>query len=195
MGSFARRAGSGRLTDGRLVTWTVADGRRGRRWRSATSGADGRLVQALLLEIAPDGRVSRLEVAGPAGLLVLHPDPDESTLHGNVVRTSGVEHVALPWSPAHVLLVGSSPVTAVVAASRLARDVGVGEGASIPAIEVGEDLSVRRATWRVARVGPRRWWLLAADGGARVAITLDLDGVPTDLGEARSWPMELEPTP
>jgi len=148
-------------------------------------------VESLLLEITPAGRIARLEITGPDGLLVLHPEADESALHGNVVRASGIEHVALPWSSSHILVAGPSPVTAAVAASGLSVLVGVGEGTTIPAVEVRDDLSVRRATWRVARVGERRWKLLAADGGPRVTVTIDEYGVPADLEAGEAWPMEL----
>jgi len=185
-----RRAGTGRLPGGRRLTWTVADGRRGRRWRAITSSADGRLVQDLLLEVDPAGRLVKLEVAAPAGLLTLHPGVGEGSLHGNVVRPGGVEHVDLPWSSGHALVCGGSPVTGAVAALELEAHVGVGEGASFPAVEVAEDLSIRRATWRAARVGERRWRLLAADGGPSVTVELDDDGAPAGLDEAESWPLE-----
>jgi hypothetical protein len=185
-----RRAGSGRLEGGRRLTWTVADGSRGRRWRSATTSADGRLALALLVEVSPEGLVRKLEVAAPAGLLTLHPDG--RTLHGNVVRSSGIEHIALPWNEADLLLAGASPVTAAIAAAGLAARVGVGEGTGAGAVEVGEDLRVRRATWRVARTGERRWRLLAADGGASLALELDTDGIPV-LESAAGWPLELGP--
>jgi hypothetical protein len=185
-----RRAGTGRLPGGRRLTWTVADGIRGRRWRAITTSADGRLVTSLLLETAPGGAVVRLELASAAGLLTLHPDPGQATLHGNVVRRSGIEHVALPWSAGHVLVVGASPVTGAVAAASLAGHIGTGEGSGVPAVEVGEDLSIRRATWRAARVGERRWRLLAADGGPAVTVELDGDGVPAGLEDAEGWPLE-----
>ena len=114
------------------------------------------------------------------------------TLHGNVVRPSGIEHVALTWSSGHVLLAAASPITAVVAASRLAQRLGVGEGDRFPAVEVGDDLAIRRATWRAARVADRRWLLLAADRGASVTVTLDDDGAPAGLEDAAGWPMEVD---
>lgn len=185
-----RRAGTGLLADGRRLTWTLADGRRGRRWRASTTGADGRLVHVLLLEVDPAGHVQRLEIAAPAGLLTLHPDPTSSTLHGNVVRPTGVEHLALPWAPGHALLAGASPITGGVAAMALEPVIGPGEGAGFAAVEVADDLTVRRATWRAARVGERRWRLLAADGGPSVMVELGPDGVPGGLDGADDWPLE-----
>jgi hypothetical protein len=134
--------------------------------------------------------VAKLEVASPAGLLTLHPGPDGAFLHGNVVRSAGVEHVTLPWADGHVLMAGGSPVTGVVAARALSGLVGVGEGASFAVVEVAEDLAIRRSTWRVARVGERRWRLLAADGGPSVTVEVDDDGTPAGLGEAATWPLE-----
>ncbi len=105
-------------------------------------------------------------------------------LHGNVVRPSGMEHVALPWSPGHVLLAAASPITGAVASARLSQCIGVGEGDRFPVVEVGDDLTIRRATWRAARVADRRWLLLAADRGVSVNVTLDDDGAPAGLADA-----------
>jgi len=168
----------------------VADGRRGRRWRAITCAEDGLLISDLLLEVDPAGRVRKLELASLAGLLTLHPDREHTALHGNVVRPAGVEHVTLPWSGDSLLMAGGSPVTGVVAARELASRVGVGEGATFPAVEVAEDLSIRRATWRVARVGERRWLLLAADRGPAVTVAFEEDGTPTGLDAAEAWPLE-----
>lgn len=131
-------------------------------------------------------------MASPAGLLTLHPEVGEGMLHGNVVRATGISHVTLPWSPGHVLFAGNSPVTGAVAAARLARDVPAGQGRAIPAVEIAGDLTIRQATWRVARVGERRWRLLAADAGPSVAVTLDDDGIPISLEDASSWPLEID---
>jgi hypothetical protein len=193
-GTAVRRAGTGRLPGGRHLTWTVADGRRGRRWRAITTSADGRLVQALLLEVGVDGSLLKIEVASPAGLLTLHPEVGEGTLHGNIVRPSGISHVTLPWSARHLLFAGGSPVTGAVAAAWLEREVPVGQGRAIPAVEIAADLEIRQATWRVARVAERRWHLLAADGGPSVAVALDEDGIPTGLEAAAGWPLELDPS-
>ena len=76
------RAGVGSPT-ARRVTWTISEGRRGRRWREVV--ADGPAVRhALLLETDPTGRFSHLELASAAGLWTFHPEAD-GTLHGNHV--------------------------------------------------------------------------------------------------------------
>jgi len=146
----------------------------------------------LLLETSTTGEITRLEIAAPAGLLTLHPGPDPMMLHGNVVRPSGIEHVALPWSPGHALLAAASPLTGAVAASWLAHRIGVGEGDRFPVVEVGDDLTIRRATWRAARVADRRWLLLAADRGVSVTVTLDDDAALAGLEAAAGWPLEVD---
>lgn len=178
--------------DGRRITWSLAEGARGRRWRAVTTWPDGRHSSAILLEVATDGRVTKLEVASPDGLLTLHPDRDGAELHGNTVTPTGMRHHALAWSLDHLLVVAGSPVTAAAAAVALADRVGEGEGMSVPAVEVGAELAVRAATWRVARTGDRRWRLLPADGGEIVTVVLDADGAPTDLAEGATWPLERE---
>jgi hypothetical protein len=186
-----RRAGTATLPGGRRLTWTVADGTRGRRWRSVTTHGDGRLEAALLVETNPGGRFVKLELATGEGLLTLHPDGTPAHLHGNIVRSTGVEHVDLPWSEAHTLFAGASPITAAVAVAGPLAGIGVGEGWTRPAVEVGIDLRIRLATWRVARTAERRWRLLAADGGPSISMDLDEDGIPTGL-DAVSWPLERE---
>lgn len=188
---FTRLAGSARLANGSRMTWTVADGRRGRRWRAATTSEDGRLEHALLLEVAPDGRLSRLELASPDGLLTLHPAAGDDSLLGNVVRRDGVEHLDLPWSDRCILLVGVSPIPAVVAAAALASRVGVGEGGSVAGVEVGPALDARAATWGFERVGERRWRLQASDRGGLLIVEHDDAGVPIGLQASASWPLEL----
>ncbi len=149
-------------------------------------------MTVLLLELDPDGRPTKLEMATGDGLLSLHPEPAPAALHGNVVRATGVEHLTLPWSADHILVAAGSPVTAAAAASLLAGRIGVGEGHSVPAVMIETGLTVRRATWRVLRFSERRWRLLAADGSADIAIEVDDTGVPMFEHEA-VWPLELEP--
>ena len=101
---------------------------------------------SLLVETAPDGRLLKLELTTGEGLLTLHPDGDPVRLHGNVVRASGIDHISLPWSGGHILLAGASPVTAAIAVQGAAARIGVGEGANLPAVDVGIDLRPRPAT-------------------------------------------------
>lgn len=188
---WVRRGGLLELPGNRRLVWSMAEGSRGRRWRGVSTHGDGRMEAALLVETAPGGTLSRLELATGEGLLTLHPGGDPVRLHGNVVRPGGVDHVSLPWSPAHLLLVGVSPITAAIGVAGAAACIGVGEGSSVAVVEAGIDLRLRLATWRVARVGERRWRLLAADGGASLVLELDGDGLPT-APEAASWPLELD---
>jgi hypothetical protein len=118
------------------VTWSVAEGAKGRRWREVVVEA-GSIIHSLLLETFPDGRFAHLELSTPAGLLTLHPEAD-GTLHGNAVTDDGVAHVrGLPWSPGAVVLVEGS-VAAGTAAAAFA-DPGA---ATIPAVHVRADLSL-----------------------------------------------------
>jgi hypothetical protein len=186
-----RRGGTGTLPGGRHLVWSVASGARGRRWRSVTTHGDGRMEASLLVEAAPDGRLLKLELATGEGLLTLHPDGHPVRLHGNVVRAAGVEHIALSWSVAHVLLAGASPVTAAVAVDGPLARIGVGEGLNVPAVEVGIDLHPRAATWHVAHTAANRWRLLAADGGRSLVLETDASGLPS-AADGVSWPLERE---
>ncbi len=150
---------------------------------------DGVLVGSLLLEARPDGSVAKLELATAAGLLTLHPEG--STLHGNVARPTGIDHVALPWPGRGLLFVAGTLATAAAAARLLATQVGVGEGHTIAGVSVGVELAVTPTTFRVARVADRRWRFLDAASGAGLAVTLDDDGIPV-LADGESWPLERD---
>ena len=176
------------------MAWTVAEGPRGRRWRSTVTGSDGHLHEVTLVETDSSGALTRLEIATAAGLLSLHPAGSPARLHGNVVRHDGVEHLALVWSPHHALFAASSPITAAVAASGPVAKVGVGEGSSVPAVEVGPGLTVRAAVWRVAHTAADRWRMMAADGGPSILLVLDADGLP-DGDSGVSWPLEEPAAP
>jgi hypothetical protein len=158
---WLRRAGQGRADDGSIVTWTLAEGRRGRRWREVVATGEG-IRSSLLLELDPEGRFSHLELSTAAGLLTLHPEGD-GTLHGNAVVAGGVRHVVgLPWDADDaILLEGSSVCLAAVSPDR----------PPAAALWIGLDLELRREP---LTAGPRA----VAD-----------DGLPR-LAEARSWPLE-----
>lgn len=163
---MARRAGTYVAADGSRVVWTVADGRRGRRWREVRS-RDGVTDRALLLETDPEGRVTRLELSSAAGLLTLHPERGDAALHGNVARPAGVDHHAFDWSPAHALLVDGSLATLAALARR-------GPAGRIAILRVGDDLVPSADTLDVDRL----------------AVALDADGIAT--GDGPSWPLEAD---
>ena len=106
MSAPTRVAGWGTAADGSVITWTVSDGRKGRRWREVVARGT-EVIHALLLETDPDGIFSHLELARADGLWTFHPEGD-GTLHGNHVDPSeaGVRHVE-GWSfrPDDVLVV------------------------------------------------------------------------------------------
>lgn len=175
MTGLVRRAGAGRFVDGTDVVWSVAEGQKGRRWREVRS-RDGVVLSSLLLETFPDRRFAHLELSTAAGLLTLHPEAD-GTLHGNAVTANGIRHVAgIPWPPGSLLVVHGSPI-ALAAAAWLAGGGGGQSPGEQPVVMVNPDLVVRPATVPLA-------------GLTRHAI--DADGLPI-LGDARSWPLELEP--
>lgn len=130
-----RRGGAGTLPDGARLVWSVAEGTRGRRWRWWLATDDGTSLAALL-ETDPDGRPTRLELAGAAGLLTLHPEPDERSAHGNVVSAAGVRPLVAPWGPGWRFAVEGLPWLAAVSGT------GMGEGTGTPALAVDRAFAV-----------------------------------------------------
>ena len=143
-----RRAGAGTLPDGSLVTWSVAEGTRGRRWRWTIAAAEG-LRHAGLVELDAEGRFGRLELETVDGMLTLHPDADRRAAHGNLVRPGGVDPVEIAWSDDDALAIADDPFGSAVAGWR-------GRG-----WVVGSDLRLRRD-----------------DGGATRALEIDGRGIP-----------------
>ena len=192
MTAYLRRAGAGLLPDGSQLVWSVADGRRGRRWRAVAS-SNGTITHALLLEVDRAGRPSRLELTTAAGMLTLHPDEANRTLHGNVVTPSGMRHLSVPWSDEHGLEVEGRPIATAVTAHRLAGATAVGEGRAIPVVVVASDLLITEATHRFVRAGEGEWRIepVPAAAGAMI-LRIDERGVPGALREAREWPLELD---
>ena len=182
-----RRAGRATLLDGAQLIWTVADGRRGRRWRAMTTVL-GTLTHALLLEVNPDGRISRVELTTAAGLLTLHPEADETELHGNVATPEGMRHLTFAWSPDHALQVEGRPLASAVAARHLGSRIRVGEAAQIPVIVIDAALLPGPAVAHVERHAKDRW-LFERDGVVE-RFRLDADGVPIRFADAVDWPLE-----
>jgi hypothetical protein len=176
-----RVAGWGRLADGAEVTWTVAEGRRGRRWREVV--ADGTATRhALLLETGPDGWFSHLELARADGLWTFHPEPD-GTLHGNhVVRGDvGVRHVAgWPFYGGDALLIDGSPIAsaALVWPRRTAPPGAVAEAAAVE-IRLSGELA-RVPSLRIERLDERHWRV-----GEGSPFEVDGAGLPVLAGGGR----------
>jgi hypothetical protein len=181
-----RRAGHLVLEDGRSVTWSVAEGRRGRRWREAVRKVDQPGIRhSLLLELDPDGWFAHLELSTGAGLLTLHPEGD-GTLHGNVVRATGIEHVrGLAWDPHAIVLVDGSVVSRLAAFPGLASVVAPGASRSVVVLRVPADLHVVAAPESVQRGEDGRQWTLS---GAETVRT-DENGLLSTSPRA-DWPLE-----
>jgi hypothetical protein len=181
-----RVAGWGWAADGSTVTWTVAEGSKGRRWREVVA-LGGATVQALLLETDRDRRFSHLELARADGLWTFHPEPD-GTLHGNHVRPGdrAVEHVrGWPFGPDDALLVEGSPVALAALVWARATDVAPGVTASVGAVVIGADGELsRQASLRVERLTARRWRV-----GDAPPVAVDPDGLPLLDGGSRQ-PLE-----
>lgn len=177
-----RRGGRATTADGDLLTWTEAEGARGTRWREALE-REGRLVRALLLEVSTAGRPTRLEMTTPAGLLTLHPEPDESALHGNVVGPGGVRHLAFDWSPDHELLVLGSPASMAVTVRRIAPELMVGASRIVELLLIDDGLVPRLVRESVERESPLTWRM------ADSRFTVDDDGRPVPADEVL-WPLE-----
>lgn len=183
-----RIGGRGVTGSGGALTWSVADGVRGTRWREALE-VDGRLSRTVLLEVAPTGRPTRLEIATAAGLLTLHPEPDESAMHGNVVGDQGVRHLAQPWGPDDELWVDGSVSVAAVALGRLAGALVVGASAVIGVLWIDDRLEPREERLTIERRADRSWRVAPASSGAAIDVELDEVGVVV-LADAVSWSLE-----
>jgi hypothetical protein len=162
-----RLAGSVRALDGTTVTWTVAEGAKGRRWREVVAALDGTVRWALLYETDPDGAFTHLELAAPAGLATLHPEGD-GTLHGNIVtHEGGVRHVVgEPFPSGTALLVVGSLVAGAAVVARHAA----GEGT---VILDPDTLGLAHRALEPGDLPP-----------------IDADGAPEPVGGSR-WPLEV----
>jgi len=189
MSEALRVAGRTMLGDGGRLTWSVAEGARGRRWRE-TVDRDGGLVRALLLEVATSGRPTRLEMTTAAGMLTLHPEPGGRELHGNVVTSSGMRHLRYLWSPEHELLVLGSVGCASATLGRLAEMLSVDETLTVPMLRVDDALQPRAVVWQVTRTADATWAMASAARDEERAFTVDEDGLVV-LPDEERWPLEL----
>lgn len=183
-----RRGGRATTIGGDLLLWSEAEGTRGTRWRESLV-RDGALVRSLLLEGSTAGRPARIEMTTSAGLLTLHPEPDESALHGNVVRADGIRHLAFAWSAEHELLILGSPASATTTLRRLAGKLVVGSTRVLDVLRIDDELDPRPARWNVERIARHAWHLRDVDGSEERRLTVDDDGRPL-LTDAVSWPLE-----
>jgi hypothetical protein len=182
---MVRVGGRAVLPSGEVVVWSVADGRRGRRWREVTS-RDGDILRAVLLETDPAGQVVRLEMATASGLLTLHPERDESVLHGNVVTRDGIRH--LTFREALLFVVGS-PAAAAIALGSLSNEIAVAATQRVDVLWIDDRLEPGEGSWEVTRLEERTWRLVdALDGEVRTA-RLRADGL-AELPDGETWPLE-----
>ena len=195
MAGFLRQGGpvrrGGRLVDetGAVTTWSVAEGRRGRRWRWAIVDRRGALVVAHTLELDPDGRVVKLESAAATGLLTLHREAD-ATFHGNRVGERGVDHLEIPAPAPGLVIVGRGPVGLAAVSGSLAAAEGP---RPVDALEVLDDLGVRVIGCGVRRGEGSTWELMMGRSVRRV--TLDALGLPVgDEVGSTSWSLERDET-
>jgi hypothetical protein len=180
-----RAAGWGRgQEDGTVVTWTVAEGRKGRRWREVV-GRGSDVLHSLLLETDPNGRFSHLELARADGLWTFHPEAD-GTLHGNHVGSdSGVRHITgRPFAQDDALIVEGSPVSLAAVAWGHAAGALV---CPVGGVVIGADGTLTElADVPIERLSPTRWRI-----GEGSPIEIDEAGLPV-LDDGERWPLELE---
>jgi hypothetical protein len=188
MSEATRAAGWGVAADGSEVTWTVAEGRRGRRWREVVS-RDGSVLHALLLETAPDGRFSHLELARSDGLWTFHPEED-GTLHGNHVGRGEVDvrHVTgWPFAADDVLMIEDSVIGPAAIAWSRASSVAVGDGVDVAAVVISGDGALEPLPGlRIERLAAAAWRV-----GDAPPFELDPAGLPLLTGGS-TRPLEVD---
>ena len=169
--------------------WSVADGRHGRRWRESLIGA-GILVRALLVETTTDGAIHRLEIGSAAGLLTLHPETSGGTLHGNVVRPAGIDHLRFDWGPDRAILIDDSPAMTAIAVAILGRGLAAGERRTMDVLRIDDRLVPAAARVEVGRLasGTIRWSGPDTTSDA-TDVVLDEAGLVPSSGRT-IWPLE-----
>ena len=189
MTSYLRQGGAGRLGDGAVLTWTVAEGARGRRWRAMATVA-GVISHVLLLEVDLTGRLTRIELSTAGGLLTLHPSVDGATLHGNRVSPIGIEHLRFDWGPDHGLSIDGRPIADAVTARRLTSAVHVGEHRSVSVVAVAPDLTLREESITFGAVDFGLWHVTSSIGDQ--IVRLDDRGILVGLADSVEWALEAD---
>jgi len=183
-----RFGGRGQGADGASVIWSVAEGRRGRRWREVRN-AGLAVASSLLLETDPAGRFAHLELSTPSGLLTLHPETD-GTLHGHAIVSDGVDHVAgLAWDADGVVMLDGSTVCRLAAVAGLAEAIAAGESRGQLAAVIPPTLWLEVKPIRIARIEATVWRF-----GDEDPFTVDGRGLPLLRG-GEIWPLEREEEP
>lgn len=187
MSAPRRVAGWGTLDDGAAITWTVAEGGRGRRWREVVARGEA-VGHALLLETGSDGRFSHLELARAGGLWTFHPETD-GTLHGNHVDPDGrvVRHIeGMPFGPDDLLLMEGSPLSAAAIAWRLASVVAEATTVTFGGVFLRDSGAIEAvSSIGVERISARGWRI--GDGRS---FEIDPDGLPS-FADGERHPLEL----
>lgn len=195
MADRLRRAGHVRVATGEGITWSVSEGRRGRRWRELIRVGSGRpgIRHSLLLETDPDGTFSHLELSTEAGLFTIHPESD-GRLHGNAVvdhreaglrDASGVEHIrGLVWPRDGIALVEGSLVCQLAAIHALRHTLEPASSRSQATAWIPLTLWLEIRPVRVERLDEGRWRFGGGDD-----LEVDGDGLPRADG-GTTWPLE-----
>jgi hypothetical protein len=123
-------------------------------------------------------------------MLTLHPEPDEASIHGNVVGSAGVRHLALPWSLDHWLLLRPDHLAAELPRS-LATALAPGEARSFRVLVPTPELELADEPLTVGRLPDGRWTFEApAALGVPDVAKPDERGLPWSGGTV--WPLEHE---
>jgi hypothetical protein len=183
-----RFGGRGQGADGASVVWSVAEGRRGRRWREVRNSGHA-VAASLLLETDAAGRFAHLELSPPSGLLTLHPESD-GTLHGHAIVSDGVEHVeGLAWDADGLVMLEGSTICRLAAVACLADVIGVGASQAHLAAVIPPTLWLDIKPIRIERIDAASWRF-----GDEEPFTVDARGLPILRG-GEIWPLERDEDP
>ena len=188
--TLLRRAGSGRLTDGSRLVWTVAEGSRGRRWRW-THTTNAGLIAVGLLEIDEQGRFSRLELGTAVGLLTLHVDQSGSEVQGNVAGPDGMRHLRFGWSSDDCVLVDGEPLVAATVCHRHSGPDDPRPTHEHGVLLVEPSFVVLQMIGSFTRESETRWRIELSQA-RRFRVSIDGQGLPTGLADESSWPLEVD---